>query len=222
MIEYEPYNPRAYALRALLALWQDGDTALMKAILDAAPMKLRAPGLNWPAALYERDYDAALEYLDDWGIDIDDRQLSFAPIASYYGLTYHLAGMPELAAQHFRVARTKVDRALESSPEDPRIIMALAEILAYQGEGGLAVNVARHAMELLPTSKDALAGLPLHPNAIMVLIAAGDYGAAVEELDAYLAAPGRWSIEGLLPDPRLDPIRDDPRFAAVVEKYRRQ
>ena len=51
---------------------------------------------------------------------------------------------------------------------------------------------------------------------------AGDYDAAIEELDAYLAAPGTWSIEGLLPDPRLDPIRDDPRFLALVEKYSRK
>jgi tetratricopeptide (TPR) repeat protein len=222
MIEIAPDNPRAYAVRANLALWQDGDTALMKALLDAAPMKLRATQINWRAALYDRDYDAALGYLDNWGIDVVDSQRFFTPKASYYGITYQLAGMPELAAESFRVARTKVDRALESKPEDPRIVIALATILAYQGEGELAVNVARHAMELMPTSRDAFAGPPLHLNAIMVLIAAGDYGAAVEELDAYLAAPGQWSIEGLLPDPRLDPIRSDPRFAAVVEKYQRQ
>jgi hypothetical protein len=55
-----------------------------------------------------------------------------------------------------------------------------------------------------------------------VLLPAGATDAAIDELDAYLEAPGRWSIEGLLPDPRLDPIRDDPRFLALVEKYRRQ
>ena len=227
LLELAPDRPLGYRVKASISLWRDGDVSSMNAILDSAPMEVRALSvralaITWTAALYERDYDAALGYLDDWGSDVDDLQHSFAPIASYYGLTYQLAGMPELAAENFRVARTRVDRALESKPEDPRIIIALAEILAHQGEGGLAVNFARHAMELLPTSKDALAGPPLHLNAIMVLIAAGDYGAAVEELDAYLAAPGRWSVEGLLPDPRLDPLRSDPRFTAVVEKHRRR
>ena len=45
---------------------------------------------------------------------------------------------------------------------------------------------------------------------------------AVDVLDDYLKAPGYWSIKGLLPDPALDPIRDYPRFQALVEKYDRQ
>ncbi len=56
----------------------------------------------------------------------------------------------------------------------------------------------------------------------MVFVAAEDYDAAIEAFDVYLPVPGWWSIEGLLPDPRLDPIRDDPHFQALVEKYRRQ
>jgi len=55
----------------------------------------------------------------------------------------------------------------------------------------------------------------------MLLLAVGDYDSAITELDAYLSAPGEWSIEGLLPDPRLDPIRSDPRFQELVEKYQR-
>ena len=57
---------------------------------------------------------------------------------------------------------------------------------------------------------------------VRVFAAAGDRDAALAELDAYLAASGQWSIEGLLPDPRLDPIRDDRRFQALVEKNRRK
>ena len=45
----------------------------------------------------------------------------------------------------------------------------------------------------------------------------------IQELDDYLGARGGiWSIDGLLPNPRLDPIRDDPRFLALVKKYKRR
>jgi len=64
--------------------------------------------------------------------------------------------------------------------------------------------------------------LDFYLNAIMVFVAAEDYDAAIEAFDVFLAAPVFWSVEGLLPDPRLDPIRDDTRFQALVEKYRRQ
>ncbi len=67
-----------------------------------------------------------------------------------------------------------------------------------------------------------LAGPQIQIDAIIRVFApAGAADAAIEELDAYLSAPGLWSIEGLLPDPRLDSIRDDPRFEALVEKFAR-
>ncbi|MGI9259401.1 MAG: hypothetical protein ACR2QQ_11230 [Gammaproteobacteria bacterium] len=59
-------------------------------------------------------------------------------------------------------------------------------------------------------------------DAVRVLAMAGDTASAIEQLDAYLADEGFWSIEGLLPDPRLDPVREDPRFLELVEKYRRE
>ena len=57
---------------------------------------------------------------------------------------------------------------------------------------------------------------------IGTFIPAGDYDRAIELLDEYFATPVGWSIEGLSPDPRLDPIRDHPGWLALVEKYKRQ
>ena len=114
------------------------------------------------------------------------------------------------------------EREREVNSEDPRLLIALGEVLALLGEADSAIDVARQAMVLLPTATDAVGRPKFRLNAIMVSVAAGDYDSALDELDAYLSSPGEWSIEGLLPDPRLDPIRDDRRFQALVEKYKRQ
>ena len=54
-----------------------------------------------------------------------------------------------------------------------------------------------------------------------VFIPAGDHNRAIELLDEYFATPVGWTIEGLTPDPRLDPIRDHPGWLALVERYKR-
>jgi hypothetical protein len=56
----------------------------------------------------------------------------------------------------------------------------------------------------------------------MTARAAGDHAAAIATtLERFFADPAGWRVEGLLPDPRLDPIRDDTGFQALVEKYGR-
>ena len=47
----------------------------------------------------------------------------------------------------------------------------------------------------------------------------GDYGAAVEQLDRLLSVPSEISVPLLRINPAWDPLRDDPRFQALLEKY---
>ncbi len=82
--------------------------------------------------------------------------------------------------------------------------------------------MGHRALELMPWSRDSHVHAHLQPTVILrVFMMAGAYEEALQELDNFLLAPDFWSIEGLLPDPRLDFIRDDPRFQELVEKYRR-
>jgi serine/threonine-protein kinase len=224
VLEIAPDNVGAYTMKAQIPLRRDGNTVLLKAAAENPPIQIgiKRQWLGWYAAIYERNFDTALKYLDSWNIDVYEEQWECVPKSSFYGVTYNLAKRPELAEPKFRASRMQIEAKLKTDPNDPRLYIALGEVLAGTDESEAAIRAVHRAMNLLPTSTDAFDG-PVYRLAtiIRVLVPAGDHDGAIEELDAYLAEPGRWSIEGLLPDPRLDPIRDEPRFQALVEKYKR-
>jgi len=221
MIAIAPDQPRTYGSKAFLSLRRDGDSASMRAVLDAAPMLIRAPSMRWRAALYERDYAAALAQLDNWTAEAIDTQLTYQPRAWFYAITHALVGERELAARQFEAARLKIEAELVDRPDDPRLLIALAGVLAHEGHGQRASALAAKAARHFSITMDAVAAPNVHLNAIMALIAAGELDAAISELDSYLSAPAVWSIEGLSPDPRLDPLRSYPAFAALIRKYGR-
>jgi len=197
-----------------------GDITSVEVAREIVATKTRNPSLwLWLPALYERDYVAALELLGDWEEDARDGRAEYRPKATYFAITYQLAGMPDRAIPHLQSARTMIEQKMEVGSDDPRLLIALGEVLALLGEAGEATDLARQAMEL---AIDGANRPTFHMNAIMIFLAVGDYVSAIEELSAYLSAPGQWSIEGLLRDPRLDPIRDDPSFQVLVDQYRRQ
>jgi len=229
-LEIAPDALGSYWQKALIPLYRDGDVSSLKEALENPPVDLTEAGwlpwLGWTAAVYERDYDTATELLANQQTDVL-RETGFLYLtkASASGVTYQLAGSLELAEQEFQAARAQTAAMLEATPDDDeaRLYVALGEVLAGLGEPEEAVRMGHRAMMLMPRSRDAVDGPRIQLDAVIrVFVPSGDHESAIEELDVYLSAPGAWSIEGLLPDPRLDPIRDDLRFQALVEKYSRQ
>ena len=118
-------------------------------------------------------------------------------------------------------------REVIASTEVP-IIRALGQaflsiIHVYRGETKQARKLILAALTQARRQEAMMMEFSGEANLALIDELEGDYDSAIEELDKHLATPGAyWSIEGLLPDPRLDPIRNDPRFQAMVERYRRQ
>jgi tetratricopeptide (TPR) repeat protein len=172
------------------------------------------------------DYDAALRELAiaEQGLP-GDADLLFARSVIYTRMGTLDQALPrwERAVEQFELARAHLHDVLTRRPEDPRVMLTLAEALAGLEQPGAAISLGLQAIEAMPAVAGALDAAEFRKDAVIrVLARAGAVDAAVEHLDSYLAGPGFWSIEGLLADPRLDPLRDEPRFKKLVEKYRRR
>jgi tetratricopeptide (TPR) repeat protein len=143
--------------------------------------------------------------------------------SSYQGQTLQLAGQPERAIPYFEEARSEIEQLLDRDPDDDGYQLAMAEVAAGLGNRDEAIALAEEAMAMTPRTIDLRMGAWVQLNAVRNVFAIiQDDERVLENLDDYLSKPGEWSIEGLLPDPRFDFIRDDPRFVALVEKYRRK
>ena len=142
----------------------------------------------------------------------------------YYGIgTARKALHDEAAARTaFRKARTILEAQLKQSPDDASGHALLAKVLACMGEREAALLEGQRAMELLPERKDAFGGQEITAAVAEVNAILSNNAHAIEILEGLLSRPSWVALEGLKVDPVWDPLRNDPRFQALLNKYGRK
>jgi len=221
ILAIDPNYVHARVWQAYIPLVRDGDVSALKSLPTTTNW---VHHLRWIAALYERDFAAACTVLEDWKTGVFAWPWHYELKSLAYGVVYDLANRPDDARGAMLEGRADIEAALAKSADDPRLLISLGEALAVLGEAQEAVRVGLQAIAMRPRSQDAYIGLVYQIDAVLrVLVRAGALDEAIAQLDDYLGARGAaWTIEGLLPDPRLDPIRDHPGFVAIIEKHRRR
>jgi TolB-like protein/Tfp pilus assembly protein PilF len=226
-LQINPTGVGLWDTKSKLAIAEKGDLSVVEKAFQTVksmPMsneeKLRIAGVRADVFLLERKYKEGLREAES----VPDDLLTSIP-AALCG-KYYLIGFARKALQDetgaraaFQKARDLLEAQLKQSPDAAEMHIQLAKVLAYLGQKDAALAEAQRATELLPESKDAFGGPEIAEGVAEVYCIVGDYGRAIELLDGLLSRPSNITVPGLKVNPIWDPLRKDPRFQALIDKY---
>ena len=121
----------------------------------------------------------------------------------------------------FESARGVAEQSLRESPDSAARHGLLGQILAGLGHKEAAIGEGRRAVELLPESRDAFDGPSATVLLAQIYAQTGEADQAFQLLDHSLNTPNGITVPILKLDPVWDPLRKDPRFQALIDKYGR-
>jgi serine/threonine protein kinase/tetratricopeptide (TPR) repeat protein len=195
------------------------DTSEVRAALNRAEQFAERSFFNYwaeQADIYLRDYRSALKRRPA------PESQEPADLTGFYlakGEIYRYLGESDLSREYYDSARVIYERMAENQPEDASHLIGMATAYAGLGRAEDAVREGRRATELLPVSEDALTGTSILASLANIYILAGEYETAIDLLDSLLSIPSMVQVEQLRQYQVYDPLRDHPRFQALLNKY---
>ncbi len=234
--EFRQFGAMAAALdRALALIPRDLDTRVTRALVDlewkADPRPLheivRRISAEDPAtaadlaaqwfyvALCERDPAAtaqALAAMPASGTSVD---LNF-PRSWCEGFAARVRGDAAAAQTAFLAARAEVERTVSEQPNYGPGFAVLGLIDAGLGRKEEALREGRHAVELLPITKDSIDGAELVKYLGVIYAWCDEKDLAIQQIAATLRIPSTLSYGNLKLHPYWDPLRGEPRFEKIV------
>jgi serine/threonine-protein kinase len=166
--------------------------------------------------LLQRKFPDALALLKQSPQDVfhDDKPREF-----FEGAIHIFSKDKEKALAAFKRARPIAEKAVLEGPTDASRHVTLGMILAGLGEKDAAIGEGKRAVELLPESQDALDGPKMTVALAQIYAWTGEADQALQLIDRSLNTPNGVTVPFLALDPMWDPLRDDPRFQALIDRY---
>jgi TolB-like protein/tetratricopeptide (TPR) repeat protein len=142
-----------------------------------------------------------------------------APKALVQATIHRLQGDKAKSQTEFEQAHIISERLLREAPDNPERHAQHGVILAALGRKQEAIAEGKHAVELLPESKDAFAGPQVTTTLAQIYVSTGETDEALRLIDHLLTVPNGLTVPVLKLDPAWDPLREDPRVQALIDKY---
>ena len=224
VIVAEPKSLQGAALKGLVAVKWKGDLSFTEKQFSSIPPETDPDGLMTWARVWiltlERNFPEALAVAQKFpGETMFASTTAPVPKAFVKGMIYLLQGDKVRAQPELEQARLVSEKLLREVPDDPNRHAQHGLILAALGQKQEAITEGKRAVELLPESQDALDGPRATETLAQIYAWTGESDEAFRLLDHLLVVPSGLTIPMLKIDPVWDPLRKDPRFQALIEKY---
>jgi hypothetical protein len=146
-------------------------------------------------------------------------QVCYLPGSLYAAWAHQLRREHATARAEFEAARVSLDSAVKELPDDWRVHAAQGFALAGLGRLDQAGGEAGWLQQSKVYREDAHFGTMAAEARAQILAQAGFANEALDEVERLLAQPSWLSVYTLRLDPRWDPVRNHPRFQALLKKY---
>jgi len=222
-IELRPDGRDVYTSRSWLQVQWKGDTGEARRVLHEALQRTeRWPGLTRMETfldIAEGDYEQALTRLAG---PAEIGRPWVADSSYYYNLkgdVYRHLNRADLMVACYDSARVILERLTSTESEEPWHHANLGWAYAGLGRKQDAIREARLAIELSPVSVYALTGADLIEYLAIAYTITGEYELAIEQLEYLLSIPSAVSVPYLAIWPDYAPLRDHPKFIALLNEW---
>ncbi|MBC8193287.1 MAG: tetratricopeptide repeat protein [FCB group bacterium] len=203
-----PEDPRAHRRNIDIILKSTGNTEKAWSAFNQSKKTLGPDAyISWSYSLelYDRNYKRLLEILQTRD---GNNELK--------GWLYNILGEQGKALVAYDTLRARAERYMVRRPDyaDPHFILGIA--YAGLGQKEDAISEGLRAVEMEPVSSDAWYGPYSIYKLAVIYQMVGNYEAAIDQLELVLSIPSTFTGPLLAIDPRWDPLREHPRFQALI------
>jgi TolB-like protein/Flp pilus assembly protein TadD len=219
--------PQAFApvgFKAYVAVLSKGDLTLAEKQLSSIAADSDPNGMvareQWWLLMLQRNFPEALAVAEKFlGETLVIETTAPVPKALLKGIIHSLQGDKAKAQVELEQARIISDNLLREAPEDAARHAQHGLILAALGQKQEAIAEGKRAVELQPESQDAFDGPKITASLAQIYAFTGESDEAFRLIDHLLQVPNGLTVSILKLDPAWDPLRNDPRLQALIDKY---
>jgi len=223
-IAADPQSFAAHGMKSALAIAWKGDIGFAEKQVALIPPGYDPDGLATSARVWvltlQRKFSEALQVVAQFrGETLMVPEKGLCPKSFLEGILYLHLGDKEKARTALEQARIVAERLVHDAPDDSGRHAQLGAVLAGLGRQEDAISEGKKAVELLPESQDAFDGPQATTSLAEIYAWVGRDDEALRLLDHLLTVPGGLTVPIVKLDPVWDPLRKDPRFQALIDKY---